>query len=190
MIVPTTAEVRRLEDEIARLKARLADIRRKLPRPAVQDYPLRRGDGARVLLSELFGGKSDLLVIHNMGRSCPYCTLWADGFNGMVHHFENRAGFALVSPDEPEVLERFASGRGWRFPVISAHSSSFTHDLGFEPEPGKCWPGASGFHRQADGTIVRVAATTFGPGDDFCSAWPLFELLAEGANGWEPKYAY
>lgn len=187
---PVSAEVRRLEEEIARLKARLADLRRKAARAPIADYPLRRADGSSVLLSALFQGKPDLLVIHNMGRSCPYCTLWADGFNGVTHHLESRAAVALISPDEPEMLERFAAERGWRFPVVSAYGSTFTRDLGFEPEPGTCWPGASGLHRRPDGTIVRVASTTFGPGDDFCSVWHLFELLADGANGWAPKYAY
>ena len=92
--------------------------------------------------------------------------------NGVIHHIENRAAFALISPDEPDVLARFAAGRGWRFPVVSAHSSTFTADLGFEPEPGKCWPGASGLRREPDGTIVRVASATFGPGDDFCDGGP------------------
>ena len=37
-----------------------------------------------------------------MGRGCSYCTLWADGFNGLRHHFEDRAAFVVVSPDTPE----------------------------------------------------------------------------------------
>src|SRR6516162_6332847 len=32
-----------------------------------------------------------LFVIHNMGAGCRNCTLWADGFNGMLRHIENRA---------------------------------------------------------------------------------------------------
>ncbi len=190
MQAPTSENVRRLEEEIARLKATLAEMRRSTPPSPVHDYSLRRADRSSVLLSVLFCGKPDLLVIHNMGRSCPYCTLWADGFNGIASHLESRAALALVSPDEPDTLARFAAGRGWRFPVISSHNSAFTRDLGFEPEPAKYWPGASGFRRLPDGSIIRVASATFGPGDDFCSAWPLFDLLAEGANGWQPKYSY
>jgi predicted dithiol-disulfide oxidoreductase (DUF899 family) len=187
---PVPDDVRRLEDEIARLKARLAQLRRSAPRPMVPDYTLRRGDGSPVRLSELFNGKPDLLIIHNMGRSCPYCTLWADGFNGVAEHLASRAGVALVSPDQPATLEKFSKERGWRFPVVSSHGSPFTRDLGFEPETGKQWPGASGLRRNADGSIVRVAAATFGPGDDFCSVWHLFDLLAEVADGWQPKDSY
>jgi len=34
-------------------------------------------------LSSLLADKKLLLVIHNMGQACRYCTLWADGFNGI-----------------------------------------------------------------------------------------------------------
>ena len=35
-------------------------------------------------------GKDDLVVIHNMGASCAYCTLWGDGFNGVYEHLANK----------------------------------------------------------------------------------------------------
>ena len=35
--------------------------------------------------------------------------------------------------------------------------------------------------------IVRVADTGFEPGDDFCALWHLFDLLPEGAAGWQPE---
>lgn len=187
---PTSVAARELEDEIARLKARLAEVRRGTPRVVVKDYQLLESDGSPVRLSGLFGDKSDLLVVHNMGRSCPYCTLWADGFNGVVDHLTSRAAVAVVTPDEPETMARFAAGRGWRFRMASGRGSEFTRDMGMEPEPGKYWPGASGFRRRDDGVIERVTCATFEPGDDFCSVWHLFELLADGANGWQPRYSY
>ena len=42
--------------------------------------------------------KRDLIVIHNMGASCPYCTLWADGFNGIYDHLADRAAFVALQP--------------------------------------------------------------------------------------------
>jgi predicted dithiol-disulfide oxidoreductase (DUF899 family) len=61
-----------------------------------------------VQLSDLFGEHEDLIVIHNMGVSCPYCTLWADGFNGLIRHLEDRAAFVMVSPDPPDIQKEFA----------------------------------------------------------------------------------
>ncbi|MCC5786202.1 MAG: DUF899 family protein [Phycisphaerales bacterium] len=140
-----------------------------------------------VTLAELFAGKRDLLIIHNMGRRCAYCTMWADGFNGLLRHLEDRAAFVLASPDEPGVQREFAESRGWGFRMVSTKGSSFNADLGFEPEPGKVAPGVSALYKQDDGTIVRTGKAVFGPGDPFNGAWHLFALLKDGANGWGPK---
>src|SRR6516164_9513796 len=60
-----------------------------------------------------------------MGASCPYCTLWADGFNGLLPHIENRAAFVVASPDDPQAQEKFKASRGWRFPMVSHRDSTF-----------------------------------------------------------------
>ena len=52
-------------------------------------------------LMDLFGEKDKLLLIHNMGQGCRYCTLWADGFNGFVQHIESTISVALVSKAPP-----------------------------------------------------------------------------------------
>jgi predicted dithiol-disulfide oxidoreductase (DUF899 family) len=186
--MPTEIEI--LQTQIEELKKKLSEARRKVEPEKVRDYDLKTADGKPIKLSVLFNGKPDLLVIHNMGKRCPYCTLWADGFNGFTDHLLSRAGFALASPDEPSVLKQFAASRGWRYPVVSTHGSTFTKDLGFEPEPRTYWPGVSAFHMDEDGTINRTGRASFGPGDDFCAVWHLFDLLENGANGWEPKYTY
>lgn len=167
-------------------------IKSEGPEP-VEDYVLKGAGGEDVRLSELFGDKEDLLLVHNMGTRCPYCTLWADGFNGVTHHFEDRAGFVVVSPDAPDVQAAFAASRGWTFRMASAAGSAFTKDLGFEAEhEGKPWPmpGCSTFHKDADGKIVRVAKTFFGPGDPYCAAFHLFPLFAGGTGEWQPKLDY
>ncbi|MBX3405626.1 MAG: DUF899 family protein [Phycisphaeraceae bacterium] len=183
-------EVRRIESEINALRRQLVEARKAAAAMPVRDYVLRSVDGAEVRLSGLFGNKPDLILVHNMGRKCPYCTLWADGFVGFARHIGNRAGFALCSADEPEVAREFAASRGWPYRVVSGHGSSFAHDMGFEPKPGEPWPGVSTFRRAGDGSITRIGAASFGPGDEFCSIWHMLDLLRDGAAGWEPKYSY
>jgi predicted dithiol-disulfide oxidoreductase (DUF899 family) len=182
-------EIERLEKELMEAKKRLSDARRRRKQESVPDYPLLRSDGSETTLYALFGDKSDLLVIHNMGRSCPYCTLWADGLNGLTDHVADRAGFVVCSPDPPEVQREFAASRDWRFPMVSGAGGEFIKDMGFMPE-GKPWPGVSAFHKLDDGTVVRTGKAFFGPGDDFCAAWHLMDLLPDGPMGWEPKYSY
>lgn len=153
----------------------------------VEDYELATTTG-KVRLSELFGDKKELFVIHNMGAGCPGCTLWADGFNGVLPHLESRAAFVVCSPDAPEAQEQFKTSRGWRFRMASHQGTSFAADMGYRGDKG--WmPGVSVFVRDG-GKVLRVSNTQFSPGDDFCGVWHLFDLLPEGPAGWQPLYRY
>ena len=163
----------------------------------VFEYPegARSHDGRfRRANSEQPGGwKLDTQFIHNMGSRCPYCTLWADGFNGVVDHLEDRAAFVVVSPDVPEVQAEFAASRNWTFRMASDGSSGFTQAMGFTQEQeGRTYyqPGCSTFRKQDDGTIVRIAQAGFGPGDVYCAPWHLFSLLADSSGDWSPKFSY
>ena len=184
-----TEAIGNLERQIADLKQQLTALRRQAEPETVEDYALTGPDGQSVRLSELFGDKRDLILIHNMGKGCSYCTMWADGFNGVLPHLEDRAAFVLVSPDAPDVQQEFARERGWTFPIYSAHGTRFIEEMGFRDEDG--WlPGVSTFRKTDGGGVQRVATTEFGPGDDFCAVWHFFDLLSGGAGGWEPRYSY
>src|ERR1700678_2400193 len=123
--------------KLADYRRQIADIREKMrdaiaavePKK-VKDYEFTSTDGA-VRLSELFGDHEDLIVIHNMGVACSYCTLWADGYNGIHQHVVARAAFAVASPDRPAVQKKFAESRGWKFPMVSHAGSSFAADMGY-----------------------------------------------------------
>jgi predicted dithiol-disulfide oxidoreductase (DUF899 family) len=180
------AEVEDLERRIEELKAQRSAALRRRGREPVLDHEVRVGDAAR-RLSDLFGDHDDLLLVHNMGRSCAYCTLWADGFVGLLPHLERRAGFALLTPDPPEVQRAFATSRGWPFVMASDPSREVARALGFATEAGASLPGVSALRRLPDGSLVRAGRAEFGPGDDFCAVWPLFDLLEGGAAGWEPR---
>ena len=186
-------EINALEEELIKKRERLIALKKQLPQEEVRDYALKSASGKDVRLSEMFGNHEDLIVIHNMGVSCPYCTMWADGFNGLLKHLENRAAFVVVSPDSPETQKAFAQRRGWQFKIYSNQGSTFTEEMGFKRQDGQrsSWmPGVSTFHRLPEGKIVRIAKADFGPGDAYCSAWHLLDLLAKGANGWEPNFQY
>lgn len=181
-------DIEKLEAELVSRQQKLAELKRALPPQTVQDYVLSGWEGT-IRLSELFQGKSDLIVIHNMGKGCRYCTLWADGFNGVREHLENRAGFAVISPDKPDAQRAFAESRGWRFRMASGQGSRFIEDMGFRDAKG--WrPGVSTFSKGSDGAIQRIARAGFGPYDPFCGVWHLVGLLKDGEGGWEPQYGY
>jgi predicted dithiol-disulfide oxidoreductase (DUF899 family) len=184
----TTTKLAAWRQQIAEIRGRMREAPGWLDRARVRDYEFTTPDGPG-RLSLLFGDKHDLFVIHNMGRSCPTCTLWADGFNGIYPHIADRAAFVVSSPDAPEVQRAFAASRGWRFPMVSHQGTSFAEDMGYRSESGGWLPGVSVFKR--DGArILRTADTSFHPSDDFCAVWHLLDLLPEGADGWRPKFAY
>lgn len=184
------SELRELEMKLFETRKQLIELRKERSGEEVEDYELTRGDGSKVRISELFGDSGDLILVHSMGKSCPYCTLWADGFIGVSQHLENRAGFALVSADKHDVMQEFTNGRGWKFTCLSGADSDFTAKMGYMNDKGETQPGLSTFKKDASGKITRVAHASFGPGDDFCPTWHMLDLLSDGANKWEPKYSY
>lgn len=181
--------------KLARYRRQIAAIRKKMratqasAQPEeVRDYQFATPEGP-VRLSALFGDNDDLIVIHNMGTSCPYCTLWADGYNGIYPHLANRAAFVVSSPDPPAAQRKFARGRGWKFPMVSHQGTSFAADMGYRSKERGWLPGVSVFRR--DGArILRVSDAGSSPGDDFCALWHLLDLLPGGAGGWAPKFQY
>lgn len=184
------SDIDALTRQIEELKGKLSEVRRERGEEPVENHELLGPGNLPVTLSELFGEKDDLIVIHNMGRGCIYCTLWADGFNGIVPHLEDRAAFVVVSPDEPAVQADFARSRGWTFQMASGSGGDFMREMGFEPSEGDYQPGFSAFTKKTDGSIVRTGRDSFGPGDDYSSPWRLFDSLSGGAGEWEPKYRY
>src|ERR1700745_3846279 len=86
--------------QILDLRGKIRELQQSAEPQAVTDYTFPPPAG-RLSLSQLFGDKASLFVIHNMGAGCPYCTLWADGFNGLLPHIENRASFVGAPPADP-----------------------------------------------------------------------------------------
>ena len=182
-------KIEKLEQKIAKEKVTLGKLRSSAKPQPVEDYVLTSADGKKTKLSALFGNKKELIVVHNMGSSCPYCTLWADGFNGLSQHLESRAAFVIESPDSPKTQSRFKKSRGWKFKMVSSDGSKFRTDMGYLQANGDRWPGVSTFVKK-NGKIFRHSNTGFGPGDNFCPAWDLFDLLPGGSGEWGPKFKY
>lgn len=184
----TTRKLNAYRGQIAGLRQEMRKLQQAIEPQPVDDYRLATATN-EVRLSQLFGDKDDLIVIHNMGTSCAYCTLWADGFNGVYQHLANRAAFVVTSPDSPDAQREFAEKRGWRFPMASHGGTSFAADMGYGSETGGLRPGISVFQRRGE-RIVRVADQGMRPHDDFCLVWHMLDMLPEGAADWRPKFSY
>lgn len=175
----TEKKLRKIQEDITESRKKYIKLISKLAKMDVEDYILKDREGNDVKLSEMFGDKENLIVIHNMGKACSYCTLWADGFSGITYFMEKKAAFVLVSPDAPEVQKEFADSRGWKFKMYSGAGSTFIKDMGYYTDAGSYWPGVSVFHKDGNGKITRISKDFFGPGDFYSSPWHLFDLLPE-----------
>src|SRR5437867_12015991 len=105
-----TRQLGRYRERIAALRRKMRGVQKRIEPQPVDDYTFSTVKGP-TRLSRLFGAKRDLVVIHNMGAGCPYCTLWADGYSGLYDHIASRAAFVIASPDPPEIQRRFARSR-------------------------------------------------------------------------------
>jgi len=191
----TIAALNAKREEITALQNEMRALQAGVEPQDVHDYVLAGWNGP-VRLSELFGAKRDLILIHNMGTGCPACTMWADGFNGVYEHLAARAAFVVASPNPVAVQKKFAASRGWRFPMVSYEGSRFAEDMGYreggdplDEKLGGWNPGVSTFRRE-DGKLWRLSDTEFGPGDAFCVVFHLFDLIPDADPAWRPRYSY
>ena len=176
-----------IEKQMYDLQVKLNELRKSNPGSEVKDYEFLTLDGT-VTLSSLFAGKDKLLLIHNMGQGCRYCTLWADGFNPFVPHLESVMSLVLVSKDDPETQRRFANSRGWRFRTASHCDSDYLEEQSVSESGGNA-PGAVFYEMHGD-KIIRKNSCQFGPGDIYCSHWSLLGLAGLGESDWTPQYNY
>ena len=180
-------EISKVEQQIFELTAKLNELRKSGSGDEVRNYAFATISGETDLLS-MFGDKKQLLLIHNMGQGCRYCTLWADGFNGFLKHLESVMSVVLVSKDSPELQRQFANSRDWRFRLASHGGGEYIREQTLM-EGTENMPGAVVYERDGD-KITRKNNCVFGPGDIYCSMWSLLGLAGLSESDWTPQYAY
>lgn len=187
----SNAAIQQLENEISAKKAELAKLISVTKQIPVKDYTFLGANDTPIQLSELFEDKDELVIVFYMGYQCKYCTLWADGYNGLYEHLSNRASFAVVSHETPLFQQELRKDRNWKFPMFSRANNTFAEDLGFTKleEENRPLPGIATFQKKSDGIYLHHR-TYFGPGDNFCIQWDVINILPKGLNNWVPEYHY
>jgi predicted dithiol-disulfide oxidoreductase (DUF899 family) len=130
------------EKDFTRLRDQLSQERRDLPWELVEKDYTFEGPAGKVTLSDLFAGKSQLIVYHfmfdmNDEEGCPSCSFWADNFNGIDVHLRQRdVSFVAVSRAPSGKIEAFQRRMGWTFTWVSSLPSDFNFDYSasFTPE--------------------------------------------------------
>lgn len=183
-------QVLALEKEFLAWQKKWVALHQSRPEERVKDYLLHTWNG-QMKLSEAFGQHEEMILIHNMGKACRYCTLWADGINGQLEHFESRAALAVLSPDPTDIQKEFAMTRNWNFTMLSGAGSRIISELGFrDPSSKRALPGISILVKK-EGKLFRKTRAGFGPGDLYCHLWHYFALLPSASTAeWSPQFMY
>jgi predicted dithiol-disulfide oxidoreductase (DUF899 family) len=200
-------ELRDAEIALRDQRERVAELRRRLPLETTVDDAVFEEirDGARVpvRLSELFDDPAKTLVlVHFMygkqqEKPCPMCSLWADGYAGIVRHLRRRMNFAVLVAGDVGTFGEYARTRGWSgLRVVSAADSDLKRRLGFEEADGNQWPGASVFRRNGQ-RLVHVYSVSAKLGEDqwrgmdlLSPFWHFLDLTPEGRGDFMPQRAY
>jgi predicted dithiol-disulfide oxidoreductase (DUF899 family) len=126
------------EKELTRLNDELTERRRQLPWVPVEKEYTFETEGGTKSLTDLFDGRSQLLVYHFMfgpswDAGCPVCSSIADNLNPNAVHLAARDTKALLSSRAPlEKLRAYKQRMGWdNLDWVSTVGEDFHRDLGF-----------------------------------------------------------
>ena len=198
------------EKEFTHQRDALSAKRRAMPWVKIdKDYVFDAPTGP-VKLSDLFAGRSQLVVYHftfapEAEIGCKSCSFWADHFDGAIPHLNARdTSFVAISRGPIEKLQRQAKRLGWKFPWVSSGGNTFNYDfaVSFEPDangealynyekqkvPFKDLQGVSIFVKDADGAIYH-AYSTYGRGQDILNgAYNILDMTPKGRDEDELPY--
>jgi predicted dithiol-disulfide oxidoreductase (DUF899 family) len=123
------------EKELTRRSDELARRRQELPWVRIdKEYRFETDEGSATL-TDLFRGRSQLLVYHFMfgadyKAGCPSCSSIADGFDGFAVHLANHDVMLWAASRAPLAkLEAYKRRMGWTFPWASSLGGDFNYDF-------------------------------------------------------------
>jgi predicted dithiol-disulfide oxidoreductase (DUF899 family) len=200
------------EKRLTRMRDALSEKRRALPWVKVEkDYSFDTPEG-RKTLSDLFEGRSQLIVKHFMlapgqNDGCVGCSFEMDHVEAALQHIEHH-DVKLVSVARAPLheVEAFKTRMGWHFDWVSSYGSDFNYDfdVSFKPEqmedgtahynyeqtkvPLEDLSGFSVFCKDANGAIFHTYST-FGRGaEEVLGSYMLLDLTPKGRNETGPNF--
>jgi predicted dithiol-disulfide oxidoreductase (DUF899 family) len=165
------------EKEFTKQRDELSRLRRELPWEKVEKKYVFEGVNGTETLSDLFDGRSQLLIYHFMfgpgwKEGCPSCSFLADAFDAIHPHITQRdTTFVAVSRATLPEIDAFKSRMGWKFKWVSSNGTDFNYDynvsftqeqasggnplynFGTIPAYGEEAPGASAFIQKDEQTF-------------------------------------
>lgn len=201
------------EKELTRLRDRLARERRTLPWVRVEKpYSFDAPEG-KVTLSDLFDGRSQLIVKHFMlapGQKdgCVGCSFESDHVEGTLVHLQNHdVSYVAVARAPLDEIEAFRTRMGWTFRWVSSFGGDFNYDFNasFTPEqlatgtafynyrtgpvPLEDLSGLSVFCRDADGGIYHTYSSFGRGGEERLGTYVYLDMTPKGRDENGPNHS-
>ncbi|HEY2018587.1 MAG TPA: thioredoxin family protein [Bryobacteraceae bacterium] len=193
------------EKELTRRRDELARKRRELPWERVEKNYVFEGPYGPEALSDLFGGRSQLIIYHFMfgpdwEEGCKSCSFLADHFDGTRIHLAHRdVTFAAVSRAPMQRIQQFRNRMGWRFHWVSSFGNDFNRDYGVqftkEELAGEVYynygntrfgseeaPGLSVFHKDEAGEIFHTYSAYARGLDAMVGTYQFLDLVPKGRD--------
>jgi predicted dithiol-disulfide oxidoreductase (DUF899 family) len=194
------------EKELTRLRDEVSRHRRELPWVKIDKEYVFEGPDGKEPLTDLFDGRSQLLVYHFMlGRGweegCKSCSFLADHFDGANWHLPHRdVTFVVISRATLSEIQSYQKRMGWRFKWLSSHGTDFNVDyhVSFTEEDEKkgkvCYnyatqgsisdelPGLSVFYKDENGDVFHTYSTYARGLDILVGAYNLLDLVPKGRD--------
>ena len=194
------------EKELTRLGDQLSEHRRQLPWVKVDKEYVFEGLNGKESLSDLFEGRSQLIIYHFMfgptwDEGCPSCSFLADGFDGSIVHLNHRdVTMVAVSRAPLEKLEDYRKRMGWHFKWLSSLGSDFNNDyyVSFtsdELEKGEVYynykmgnfpsdeaPGVNVFYKGENGDIFHTYSSYARGLDRLIGTYHYLDLVPKGRD--------
>jgi predicted dithiol-disulfide oxidoreductase (DUF899 family) len=123
------------EKELTKLQEDVSQLRREMPWVKItKDYVFDTPSGKKTL-SELFDGRSQLIVYHFMfgpgwKAGCLGCSFLSDHVDGANQHLAHHdVTYVSISRAPISELEAYKARMGWRFNWVSSFGSDFNYDF-------------------------------------------------------------
>ncbi len=194
------------EKEFTKQRDALSQQRRKLPWEKVNKEYFFEGPNGSKSLSELFDGRSQLIVYHfmygpNWEAGCPSCSFLTDHFNAAIVHLNQRdVSMAAISNAPITLLEQYKKRMGWSFLWLSSYQNDFNKDYSVsftqdEIENNEAYynyeitsfpsteaPGVSVFFKDADGNLFHTYSSYARGLDMFITTYHYLDLVPKGRD--------
>ncbi|MCF6407905.1 thioredoxin family protein [Chitinophaga filiformis] len=194
------------EKELTHLKDDLTRLRMQLPWVKVEKNYIFQGLDREYTLSDLFDGRSQLIVQHFMlgpdwKEGCPGCSFLADHVDGaLVHLMNHDVSYVAISRGTMADIEPFRKRMGWGFKWVSSNKNDFNYDFHVSATPEdiannemiynyekipvteKELPGFSVFYKDENGDIFHTYSTYARGADILLNTYNFLELTPKGRN--------